>query len=94
MLELCEVQDFYETLEMDNYVALSKRDTELQISLNECYATHTLLEKHNAELAKDPSSHLGIICRSWGLRLRSCLEKRTELLCYPYTANGSSHSTT
>ena len=32
MLDLCEVQDFYETLEMDNYVALSKRDLELSIT--------------------------------------------------------------
>lgn len=66
LLELCEVQDFYESLELDNYVALSKRDTELSISLNECYATHSLLEKHNAELAKDPSSHLGMILQELG----------------------------
>ena len=58
MLDLCEVQDFYETLEMDNYVALSKRDLELSITLNEVYATHALLEKHMHELAKDDSSHL------------------------------------
>ncbi|RMD42339.1 hypothetical protein DV735_g2792, partial [Chaetothyriales sp. CBS 134920] len=66
MLALCEVQDFYETLEMDNYVALSKRDIELQISLNEIYATHALLEQHASELAKDPSSHLGIILAELG----------------------------
>lgn len=50
LLDLCEVQDFYESLELDNYVALSKRDLELSISLNEVYATHSLLEKHTAEL--------------------------------------------
>ncbi|OCK81223.1 GTPase-activating protein-like protein [Lepidopterella palustris CBS 459.81] len=50
MLDLCEVQDFYESLEMDNYVALSKRDLELSITLNEVYATHALLERHAAEL--------------------------------------------
>ena len=66
MLDLCEVQDFYETLEMDNYVALSKRDLELQISLNEVYATHALLEKHTTELAKDPSSHLKILLQELG----------------------------
>ncbi|OAP58561.1 hypothetical protein AYL99_07651 [Fonsecaea erecta] len=66
MLDLCEVQDFYESLEMDNYVALSKRDLELQISLNEVYATHALLEKHSTELAKDPSSHLGILLQELG----------------------------
>lgn len=66
MLDLCEVQDFYESLEMDNYVALSKRDLELNISLNEVYATHAMLEKHRVELAKDPGSHLDIILQELG----------------------------
>ncbi|RPA84228.1 Rho GTPase activation protein [Ascobolus immersus RN42] len=50
--DLCEVSDFYESLEMDNYVALSKKDLELSITLNEVYATHGLLEKHCASLVK------------------------------------------
>ena len=66
LLDLCEVQDFYETLEMDNYVALSKRDLELQISLNEIYATHALLEKHNGELAKNADSHLPVLLQELG----------------------------
>ncbi|KAF2240832.1 Rho GTPase activation protein [Trematosphaeria pertusa] len=66
LLDLCEVQDFYESLEMDNYVALSKRDLELSISLNEVYATHALLERHVTELAKDDSSHLGVILQELG----------------------------
>jgi len=48
--DLCEVSDFYDTLEMDQYVALSKKDLELSISLNEVYSTHALLEKHAATL--------------------------------------------
>ena len=66
LLDLCEVQDFYESLEMDNYVALSKRDLELSITLNEVYATHALLERHATELAKDDSSHLGVILQELG----------------------------
>jgi Ras GTPase-activating-like protein IQGAP2/3 len=66
MLDLCEVQDFYESLEMDNYVALTKKDLELQISLNEIYATHALLEKHNVALAQDSSSHLGVLLQELG----------------------------
>jgi Ras GTPase-activating-like protein IQGAP2/3 len=50
LLDLCEVQDFYESLELDNYVALSKKDLELSITLNEVYATHSLLERHQGEL--------------------------------------------
>ncbi|KAI9889022.1 MAG: glyceraldehyde-3-phosphate dehydrogenase 1 [Vezdaea aestivalis] len=66
LLDLCEVQDFYESLEMDNYVALSKKDLELSITLNEVYATHALLEKHSSELAKDEHSHLSMILQDLG----------------------------
>ena len=60
LLDLCEVQDFYESLEMDNYIALSKKDLQLGITLNEIYATHQLLDKHSrALLARDEhSQHL------------------------------------
>lgn len=66
MLDLCEVQDFYESLEMDNYVALSKRDLELSITLNEIYATHGLLQKHVAELSKEENTHLSQILQELG----------------------------
>jgi Ras GTPase-activating-like protein IQGAP2/3 len=66
MLDLCEVQDFYETLEMDNYVALSKRDLELSITLNEVYATHALLDKHSHALSKDDTTHLNQLLTELG----------------------------
>ena len=66
MLDLCEVQDFYESLEMDNYVALSKKDLELSISMNEVYATHTLLEQHSKELVRDEHSHLKLLLQELG----------------------------
>ena len=66
MLDLCEVQDFYESLEMDNYVALSKKDLELSITLNEVYATHALLEKHSAALSKDDNAQLSVILQELG----------------------------
>lgn len=66
LLDICEVQDFYESLEMDNYVALSKKDLELSITLNEVYATHALLQTHAEELAKDESSHLGVLLQELG----------------------------
>ncbi|QKX56183.1 uncharacterized protein TRUGW13939_03283 [Talaromyces rugulosus] len=67
LLDLCEVQDFYESLEMDNYVALTKRDLELQITLNEVYATHALLDKHSSTLAaSDQHSHLQALLQELG----------------------------
>jgi len=83
MLDLCEVQDFYESLEMDNYVALSKRDLELNITLNEVYATHALLEKHNTELAKDPSSHLGVLLQDLGPAPAQVPRKENRAIALP-----------
>ena len=62
LLDICEVQDFYESLEMDNYVALSKKDLELSITLNEIYSTHQMLQDHFVNLVSaafpfmDPSA--------------------------------------
>ncbi|RKP25982.1 Rho GTPase activation protein [Syncephalis pseudoplumigaleata] len=64
--ELCEVGDFYESLEMDQYMALSKKDISLSITLNEVYNTHALLEQHLDELAPSESEHLRIILSELG----------------------------
>ncbi|KAI5298946.1 40S ribosomal protein, partial [Ascosphaera pollenicola] len=66
LLDLCEVHDFYDSLEMDNYIALSKRDLELQITLNEVYATHSLIEKHADVLTNEQDSHLGFLLQELG----------------------------
>jgi Ras GTPase-activating-like protein IQGAP2/3 len=65
LLDLCEVQDFYESLELDNYVALSKKDLELSITLNEVYATHSLLERHQAELVSSSKSSQQVQYADW-----------------------------
>jgi Ras GTPase-activating-like protein IQGAP2/3 len=65
LLDLCEVQDFYESLELDNYVALSKKDLELSISLNEVYATHSLLERHATELVSSAKSTQQVQYTDW-----------------------------
>ncbi|KAI0244166.1 RasGAP protein, partial [Massospora cicadina] len=62
--ELCEVGDFYESLEMDQYIALSKKDLVLNITLNEeMFNTHALLVQHMDALAPNEDQ-----------RLRICLE--------------------
>ncbi|KAG5651346.1 hypothetical protein H0H81_009009 [Sphagnurus paluster] len=43
---LCEVGDFYDTLEMDQYMALSKKDLMIHITMNELYNTHSLILQH------------------------------------------------
>jgi Ras GTPase-activating-like protein IQGAP2/3 len=59
--ELCEVGDFYETLEMDQYMALSKRDIVISITLNEMYNTHALVERHLDVIAPKEKDHLRIL---------------------------------
>jgi Ras GTPase-activating-like protein IQGAP2/3 len=44
--DLCEVGDFYEALEMEQYIALSKKEISLNISLNEIFNTQSLLLQH------------------------------------------------
>lgn len=64
--DVCEVPDFYETLEMDQYIALSKKDLSLDITLNEVYSMHFLLEKHIDHLAPDKANHLRILIKEVG----------------------------
>ena len=62
---LCEVPDFYETLEMDQYMALSKKDLVIHITLNELYNTHSLILQHIEVLAS-----VSIICTFGTSRLK------------------------
>lgn len=64
--EMCEVPDFYESLEMDQYVALSKKDLSLSITLNEIFGMHQLLEKYREGVVGSDDSHLAIILRDLG----------------------------
>ncbi|KAJ1939912.1 RasGAP protein, partial [Linderina pennispora] len=56
--ELCEVGDFYDSMEMDQYVALTKHDITLHVTLNELYNTHALLRQHQHVLAPSGDAHL------------------------------------
>ncbi|KAI8358461.1 putative ras GTPase-activating protein sar1 [Choanephora cucurbitarum] len=64
--DLCEVSDFYDTLEMDQYMALSKRDLSINITPNEIYNTQALLKKHLDKLAPEPTHHLHILLDDLG----------------------------
>lgn len=55
---LCNVPDFYDTIEMDQYLALSKRDMKLRITVNELYFMHGLAYKHLDVLAPDSAAPL------------------------------------
>ncbi|KAG8856149.1 glyceraldehyde-3-phosphate dehydrogenase 1 [Serendipita sp. 411] len=63
---LCEVGDFYDTLEMDQYMALSKKDLMIHITLNELYNTHSLITQHISVLAPNDKQHLRILIEELG----------------------------
>ncbi|KAJ1910414.1 RasGAP protein [Mycoemilia scoparia] len=64
--DLCEVSDFYDSLEMDQYMALTKREITLNITLNELYNTHALLIQHRDALTPEKDSKLGDILKKLG----------------------------
>ncbi|KAH9949914.1 Rho GTPase activation protein [Amylocystis lapponica] len=63
---LCEVGDFYDTLEMDQYMALSKKDLMINITLNELYNTHSLILQHVEVLSPNDKQHLRILTDELG----------------------------
>ncbi|EIN05027.1 ras GTPase-activating protein [Punctularia strigosozonata HHB-11173 SS5] len=63
---LCEVGDFYETLEMDQYMALSKKDLMIHITMNELYNTHSLIVAHIDTLSPNDKQHLRILVDELG----------------------------
>lgn len=65
--DLCEVSDFYESLEMDQYMALSRKDIFINITPNELYSTQALLCQHLDKLAPEPKHHLRILLNDLGL---------------------------
>lgn len=64
---LCNVGDFYGTLELHHYVDLSKQSKKLHISINELFFMHGLVKKHLDVLAPDKDVHLGEVALELGV---------------------------
>lgn len=64
---ICEVDDFYESLEMDQYMALSRKDIHIHITPNELYSTQELLCQHLDQLAPGPAHHLRVLLKDLGI---------------------------
>lgn len=58
LADICDVPDFYGNLEIEQYLALTKKDISLEITLNELVSLHSLLIKYQEKIAsekqKDP----------------------------------------
>ncbi|KAF7330567.1 GTPase-activating protein [Mycena venus] len=64
---LCEVGDFYETLEVwTNTWRCPKKDLMIHISLNELYNTHSLILQHIETLSPNDKQHLRILTDELG----------------------------
>ncbi|KAJ3311412.1 glyceraldehyde-3-phosphate dehydrogenase 1 [Boothiomyces sp. JEL0838] len=64
--DLCEVGEFTDALEMEQYIALSKTDMQLKITLNEIYSTHSLLYNCMDKLCPEPDNRLRICLNDLG----------------------------
>ncbi|KAJ3099582.1 glyceraldehyde-3-phosphate dehydrogenase 1 [Phlyctochytrium planicorne] len=81
--ELCEVGDFYESLEMEQYIALSKKEIHLNITLNEIYNTHGLLVQHIDVLAPNDKDHLRICLSDLGVAPHQVLRSENRAIVLP-----------
>ncbi|KAG0223234.1 glyceraldehyde-3-phosphate dehydrogenase 1 [Actinomortierella wolfii] len=81
--DLCEVGDFYESLEMDQYMALSKKDISLHITLNELFNTHQLLDQHRDTLAPQDKHHLRICLSELGTPPPKVSRKENKTIVLP-----------
>lgn len=80
---LCDVGDFYDTLEMDQYMALSKKDLRISITLNELYNTHSLVAQHLDVLAPNEKHHLRILIGELGGSPSQVARKENRTLDLP-----------
>ncbi|KAK4689403.1 Ras GTPase-activating-like protein IQGAP2/3, partial [Tremellales sp. Uapishka_1] len=80
---LCEVGDFYESLELDQYMALSKKDLQINITLNELYNTHSLLSHHVDVLSPNDKHHLRILLTELGPALPQVPRKENRAIDLP-----------
>ncbi|PKI82801.1 RasGAP protein [Malassezia vespertilionis] len=66
LLDLGNVWDFYETLELDQYIALSKKDMKITISLNEIYQMHAMVATYLDTLAPTNDLNLRVLMHELG----------------------------
>ncbi|CDH51129.1 ras gtpase-activating protein [Lichtheimia corymbifera JMRC:FSU:9682] len=81
--ELCEVSDFYESLEMDQYMALSKKDIVLNITLNEIYSTQSLILQHLDILAPKEKDHIRVLMNEIGPSIPQVSRKENKAIELP-----------
>ncbi|CAO3622703.1 unnamed protein product [Cunninghamella blakesleeana] len=81
--DLCEVGDFYESLEMDQYMALSKKDIMINITPNEIYNTQSLLLQHLDILSPKSTDHLRILTLELGQPPQQVPRKQNKAIELP-----------
>ncbi|KAI3626640.1 gap1 [Malassezia furfur] len=75
--DLCNVGDFYDTLDLDQYVALSRKPPAIHIALSELYGMHALLVKHLDTLAPARDDRLRVLpVGDGGARRGACAPRR------------------
>ncbi|KAI7864833.1 Rho GTPase activation protein [Spinellus fusiger] len=81
--DLCEVGDFYESLEMDQYMTLSKKDIVISITPNEIYNTLSLLQQHIDVLSPRPTDHLRMLVTEIGSVPAQVTRQQNKALSLP-----------
>ena len=70
--DLCEVPEFHEELQLEEYIALCRKDISIEITVSEIAQLHTLLRKYQANIVSlldDPLPHIECCAHSVLLKL-------------------------
>ncbi|XP_065888130.1 uncharacterized protein [Dysidea avara] len=62
--DLCDVPDFHEGLQIEEYIALSRRDIHIELSLNEITTIHCLLIKYQDHIVQQQTDSLLDVLKS------------------------------
>ena len=60
--DLCEVSDFHEQLQLEEYIAVSRKDIAIEISPSEIATLHNLLVKYKAEIVRVRLFNNHLVC--------------------------------
>ncbi|KAL2312704.1 GTPase-activating protein [Schizosaccharomyces pombe] len=80
--KLGNVGDFFEALELDQYIALSKKSLALEMTVNEIYLTHEIILE-NLDNLYDPDSHVHLILQELGEPCKSVPQEDNCLVTLP-----------
>jgi Ras GTPase-activating-like protein IQGAP2/3 len=64
--DLCDVEDFHEALQLEEYIALCRKDIRIDICISEVALIHTLLLKYRNSIVRSDEDQVSVFLRNLG----------------------------